>query len=164
MQALPYILLGASAIGTVFSARAQYQAGAAEEAGREYTAQITERKAAQEELASREKLRKLMAGQRALYAKAGVDISSGSPLLVLAETAAEGEKEALAIRAGGLEEAELERYYGRQAGRAGKVRAAGTLLTGLGRAGAGYYAMSRKTKATTPKTSSSLVVSRRGRV
>ena len=52
-----------------------------------------------EEAASRERLKKLMGTQRSLYAKAGVDISSGSPLLMLAETAAEGEMEALKYQA-----------------------------------------------------------------
>ena len=140
--ALP-VLLGVSIAGTALSAVGQYRAGQAASAAHEYSAGIIERRSAQEEELSRERLSKLMASQRALYAKAGVDISSGSPLLVLAETAAEGEKEALAIRRGGKEEATLERYYGKQAKRAGKIGAFSTFLTGMGQAGVGYYALKK---------------------
>ena len=109
--AIPYVI---AAVGVAASAYGQYQSAQATEKGYkiqqkayEYNVAITERKAAQEEAAHRDKLRKLLSSQRALYAKAGVDLSSGSPLLVMEETAAEGEKEALAIRTGAQEESSL---------------------------------------------------------
>ncbi len=142
--ALPIIAIAASVAGTAMSAIGQYRAGQAQEAANEYNAQITERKAVQEEQASRDRLRKLMGTQRAMYAKAGVNLSSGSPLLVLAETAAEGEKEALNIRYGGQEESNLQRFYGTQAKKAGTIGAASTLLTGLGQAGTSYYDLKKK--------------------
>ena len=133
-----------SLIGTGLSALGQHQAGRAEQGAYEYNAQITERKTTQEEYNSRTRLRKLMASQRALYAKAGVDITSGSPLMVLADTAAEGEKEALSIRYGGQETAAQQRYYGKQAKKAGTMKATSTFLTGLGQAGTQYYYAKRK--------------------
>lgn len=129
----------AAVAGTAMSAYGQYRAGQAEEAAYEYSAKVTERKAVQEEASARERLRKLMSTQRALYAKAGVDLSSGSPLLVLSEQAAEAEKEALTIRRGGQEESALQKYYGTQAGSAGRIGAGATLLTGLGRVGTSFY-------------------------
>lgn len=137
--ALPAIAAGAAIAGTALSAYGLYQAGKAQEQAYEYNAAVAARRGAQEEYEHRLKLEKLMARQRALYAKAGVDMSSGSPLLVLSETAAEGEREALAIRTGAKEESSLERFYGEQARRAGAIGAGGTFLTGLGQTGTSYY-------------------------
>jgi len=127
-------------VGALTSGLSAVQEGRAAGVAHEYSARIVERKSAQEEKASREKTRKLLGTQRALFAKAGVDISEGSPLLIMAETAREGEEEALAIRRGGKEEARLERFYGRQAKKAGRMRGISTFLTGLGQTGLGFYA------------------------
>ena len=135
---LPYIYYGLAAltaVGTYASAKAQAQAGADEQAGYDLQANAIERKGAQDEKNSRSRLRRLLASQRALYAKAGVDISSGSPLTVMADTAAEGEKEALNIRFGAKEEAGFRRFYGKQANAAGRRAAGASLLTGLGSTG-----------------------------
>jgi hypothetical protein len=123
--------------GLVLSTYAQYRQGKEEERAYEYSAKISERKAVEGEYNARTRLRKLLASQRTLYAKAGVDIASGSPLMTLASTAAEGEREALSIRYGGQETAAQQRFYGRQARRAGTIRATSTFLTGLGYAYAG---------------------------
>lgn len=133
--AIPYIFAAVSVAGTISSARAQSQAGKDEQAAYNMRAAAVERQGAQEEDIVRQRLRKLAAAQRALYAKAGVDLSSGSPLTVLSATAAEGEKEALTIRRGAQEEAGFQRYYGAQARAAGKRKATATLLSGLGAAG-----------------------------
>ena len=96
-QVLP-LLIGAQIVGTGLSAMAQYRAGQAQEAAYELGARTTERETAQQEFESRRRTERMMASQRALYAKAGVDITSGSPLMILAETAGEGEREAQIIR------------------------------------------------------------------
>ncbi len=144
--------LAMSAVGTGVSALGQYRQGQATEAAQEYNAKVSEAnaeaikaKAAYEEDISRDKLKRLMGTQRALYGKAGVDISSGSPLLVLADTAAQGEKEALAIRYGGdveatqqKNQARLQRLYGKSAYSSGLIGAGSTFFSGMGQAGMGY--------------------------
>ena len=79
-----------------------------------------------------------MSRQRALYGKSGVEIE-GSPLLVMEDTAAQGEMDALAIRWGGdvaaaraRSEANLMKMQGRTAGRLGAIQAGTTLLSGAG--------------------------------
>lgn len=92
----------------------------------------------------REKVRRYLGTQRALYGKAGVTME-GTPLLTLAETAAEAELDALAIRyAGSVEEANilaeaagyrqaehLAGMRGRAARMAGYLGAGSELLTGI---------------------------------
>jgi hypothetical protein len=74
---------------------------------------------------------------RALYGKAGLSITEGTPLLTLEETAGEIEKDALMIRRGGIMEeqrltsqAAIERSKGKFARRAGRWRTGATLLSG----------------------------------
>jgi len=105
---------------------------------------LVQREADQKEAAHRKRLKNLMSTQRALYAKAGVDVESGSPLVVLAETAEEGEEEATAIRRGGIETSRQQQFMGRQVYKAGRTAAAGTFLSGLGRAGSSAYALKTK--------------------
>ncbi len=149
MVAIPMVATVAMGL---LSAQAQYQSGRAQQRAYEQRARIDEADAQAarergilEEGQSRERTKRLLGEQRALYGKAGVALSSGSPLLVLAETAAEGEEEAMAIRAGtnaaytrGMSQAGLNRFYGRSAYSAGKVGAATTFLNSLAQAGTSY--------------------------
>ena len=84
-----------------------------------------------------------MGRQRALYAKAGVDITTGSPLLILADTAMQAQIESERIRRAGQSEAEIQRYYGRLAASSGKTQAFSTFLTGLGKAATDYYSLKK---------------------
>jgi hypothetical protein len=61
--------------------------------------------------ASAKKFKQLTAEQRTLYGKAGVDITSGSPLLIMADTAAEGELEKERIGWAGYEKRKQLRWY-----------------------------------------------------
>lgn len=157
-MALPVIAIAAlatSLVGTGLSAYGQYRQGQAQQQAYEYNAKVAEANAeaqktetTYEEQQSHERLRRLMGTQRTLYAKAGVDLSSGSPLLVLAETAAEGAEEIQAIRYGGdvaatkeLNQARLDRMYGKNTYNAGMIGAGSTFLTGLGQAGTQYASM-----------------------
>lgn len=130
---------GMSAISSGVSGIAQYKAGQAEKAADEYNADVILRKMAEDEAASRAEFSRLMGRQRSLYAKAGVDISSGSPLLVLADTAMKEETEAQRIRKAGTDQANLQRYYGRVAAYRGKVSGISTFLTGLGQSAGSLY-------------------------
>lgn len=152
LETIALIGLGVSAVGTGVSALGQYRQGQAAKAAGEYNARVSEANAAAieqktvyEEQQSRDRLKRLMGTQRALYAKAGVDISSKSPLLVLADTAAEGEKEARMIKYGGdveatqqKNQARLQRLYGSSAYSSGLIGAGSTFFSGMGQAGLGY--------------------------
>lgn len=96
--------------------------------------------AAQEEDFRREQSR-LMARRRAVGGAAGVDIGSGSPLLVSEDFASEVELQAQRIRSGGAlratrleQSARLEGMRGRSARTAGLARGGASLLHGLGEA------------------------------
>jgi hypothetical protein len=61
--------------------------------------------------ASGKKFASLSAEERTLYGKAGVDITSGSPLLIMSDTAAEGELEQERIGWAGYEKRKMLRWY-----------------------------------------------------
>jgi hypothetical protein len=147
--AIPYVI---SAVGTGVAAYGQYSSARNQERAYEQNARIAEadanavqRKATYEESQARTRLKRLMGTQRALYAKAGVDLSEGSPLFVLADTAAQGEEDLEFIREGGdvaatrlRSTASLQRFYGKAAGTAGAFGAFGTAASGFAKAGIGY--------------------------
>lgn len=156
------ISLVAGLAGSAMSANAQQQAGEAEKKAYEFNAQLKEQEAEQlktkamwDESLSREQSREHIAKMRAMYAKSGVRLDEGSPLLVMADSAAKAEKDALAIRWGGdvsytqaLNEANLMRYYGKNAAKTGSTQASTTLLQGIGNAGMQYGQAKYKNKAT----------------
>ncbi len=139
-------------VGTGMSAYGQYKqgeaakaAGSAAEDVAAANAEAIRDKAAYEEEIQRDKLKKIMGRQRTLYAKAGVNIDEGSPLLALMQSAEEGERDAQAIRYGGevnaaqqLNQGRMAAFQGEQAYQAGIMSAGSTFLTGLGNAGMGY--------------------------
>lgn len=100
----------------------------------------------------REKTEQLLGAQRTLYGKAGVETTTGTPLMTFEDTAAEAELDALAIRyAGSAEEAEiiaqgagytqqaqLAKMRGISARQAGNYGAGSELLTGIGRFASAY--------------------------
>jgi hypothetical protein len=155
---MQYVSSILGAFGGGISAYGQIQSAKVEAAAYKYNASINDanavaerRKADYDEKQSRKKLATLMGTQRALYAKAGVDLSSGSPLFVLAETAAEGEEEAQNIRwAGDVNVAEqknqatLNRFYAKRTVKAGKTAAWSTALSSMsGSAGSAYSTYKR---------------------
>jgi hypothetical protein len=131
--------MGAYFAGVYMSAVGKYQEGKTQKRAHDYNAERAEEKAAYEEEQSRLRWKRLIGQQQALYAKAGVDISSGSPLLIMSQTAAEGELEALNIRYAGENEAQMQRWYGKRAMQAAKLAAWSTLLTGGGGFAASQY-------------------------
>ncbi len=140
------VTLALSAIGTATKFIGQRQEAKAAEQAAEFNAKIEENAAIKEELEGREQRhRDRIAGkafrsrQRARIAKSGVTLE-GSPLELLAQSAT---NEQLAIsdslRATGISadisrgRAEIERFGGRTARRAGGIASAGTLLSGARR-------------------------------
>lgn len=137
--AVPFIPHIISAVAAGVSYVGQRRAAKDSESARQMQAAALEREGIQKEEIARERLKKLLASQRTLYAKAGVDLSTGSPLTVLADTAAQGEQEALNIRRGVTEGAEITRFQGRAESRAARTRATGTLLGSLASTGRSAY-------------------------
>lgn len=135
------------------SAAGQYRQGQYQEKMAEYNAGIAnneaiaaQQKADYDAEASAQKFKILMGRQRAMYAKAGVDITSGSPLLMLSNQALEAEKERQAIQYGGniasqseKNKATMFRFQGKNAGQAGQINAASTFLSSLANAGVSKY-------------------------
>jgi len=128
---------GLSAVGSAVSGYSQITQGKRHQDIYEENANIAIQKARYEEDKSRRKTKRMLGTQRALYAKVGVDITSGSPLLIMSETAAEGEYEAEMIKWGGETEAQQLKRYGKEAKRAGMIAGTSTFLTGLGKVGLG---------------------------
>lgn len=131
--------------------QAEFQAAIAER-----NARLAERQAEAEQQAALETAkvqeregRRLLARQRAGFAVAGVQISRGTPLSVVVETAAELKAEELTIlREGRISAAqrrgeadifrltgEAAKQRGRAAGRAATLAAAGSILTGISAVG-----------------------------
>lgn len=120
----------------------------------DYNAEVAEQnawaerdKAAIDEKAHRESIRRILATQRALYGKGNMSME-GSPLLVQEDTNLQGELDAMAIRYGGdvlqsryKSQATMERAnagFTARAAKAGYVQAGSTLLSGAASAYGSY--------------------------
>lgn len=147
----------AQVAGIGMSAYSQYEQGRSQNEWSQYNAAIAERDAKASRQSAeyeagrkRKETERLLGRQRALYSKAGVTFE-GSPLLLMEETAAEGEIDALMIQREGKlrasryqSEAELSRMKGSAAQRAGYWGAGSTLLTGGSSAASVYGSMKVK--------------------
>jgi len=153
-MALAALALAGAAAG--MGALQSLQAGKDAKAWSEYNAAVLEREAemarqnaALEAEQQRKAGERMKGAQRAAFAKAGVDVGSGSPLDVLAETAAETELAVSTIKWAGEQQArraisaaEASRMKGDAAKRASYWGAGTTLLSGASRMasqGANYY-------------------------
>ena len=136
------IVIGASAAvgatGALYSGEQQRKAASYSADVAEHAARAAQEKAAYDEEMHRERIRKTLSTMRSLYGKSGVDMT-GTPLLALEESAAQGEMDALAIRYGGdveaarqRSEASLLRMQGRTAQVSSYFQAGSTLLQGAG--------------------------------
>lgn len=146
-----------TAIGSTIAALGTLRQGQYAKKAMEYNAQIAEReseaarqKAEFDAEASARKFKSIMGRQRALYSKAGVDITKGSPLLMLSWQAEEAERERQAILYGGNIASQQERnkttmfrFQGSEAAKAGVIGAGSTFLTGLGNVGSDYQRWKR---------------------
>lgn len=120
----------------------QYRAGKEAKEEAKESAALTKKKWEIEEEQERRRIRQLLARQKTLYAKAGVDISSGSPLEMLAETEEQAAQELEAMRLGKrlatgalLSRGDVASQMGQQALIGGMASGASSLLGGLSKAG-----------------------------
>ena len=169
---MSFVVVGAVAVvaGTGLAAYGQYEAGQQAKATANYNAKLAENEAkAKEQQAHVESQQmqkqkeRLIASQRAGFAKGGAVITEGTPLLLMAEQAGEAELDILqnqrnrAMEATALKsEASLQKYQGKQAARAANIGAIGTVIGGVGGL-AGQLGGGKKTTTTksTPKAKSS---------
>lgn len=118
---------GMAAIGGGLQAKGMLDQGAAEKAASEYNALISEEKGRQQEALIRRESRRHRGRMRAAIAKSGVT-TEGSPLIALAESAANAEFDALNARVSAQAEARLSRKAGRTAQKQAKLGALGSVL------------------------------------
>jgi len=140
---MAYVAAIAAVAGAAIAGYGMIQQGQYQKASNEYNAQISERdaeaarrKAQLDADASAAKFKSLLGRQRALYAKAGVDLSEGSPLLTMTYQAEEAEKDRQAILYEGktaeqsdLDRAKLFRFSGSNAATGSYIGAGSTFLT-----------------------------------
>lgn len=154
----PAMGAGLMSIGTLIGAYGQFQEGETRSdiarQNKQVALQLAEDarlRGAIEEQRQREISGQVLGTQRARLAGSGVDISSGSALDILMDTAASAELDALAIRANAAREAygyqvqaENFRQESKLYRRAGRLGAVSTLLSGGGSAFLGYQSASGK--------------------
>lgn len=152
VESLALAALITAGVGTGLSAYGMYRQGESAKAAAGFNedvaaanAEAARSKAAYEEEVQREKLKRMMGRTRALYAKAGVNLDEGSPLLSLMQQTEEAERDAQAIRYNGdvaatqaLNQGRLAAFQGNQAYQAGMIGAGSTFLTGMGKAMMSY--------------------------
>ena len=115
---------GVGAAGKIASGFEQKQAY-------DYNADVTMLNTNNEVVANQQKFTELVGKQASTYAASGVDIASGSPLLIMAATAARGAQQGEQIEQAGTEQANMQRYYGKLAAFSGTMSGIGSFLSGM---------------------------------
>jgi hypothetical protein len=134
LSMLQGIGLGSAATGVASSAVSglgQYESGQEQKAADDYNAAITLQQMNQQMQTSEAKYSSLIGKQAASYARAGVDIASGSPLLQMVHTAQQSATEQESEYQAGTEESALQKYYGKLAAFSGTVGGISTFVSGL---------------------------------
>lgn len=131
---------GIGIVGSVLSGVGQYKAGQQEKAAHEYNAQIDLQNMSNNMIANEQRYSQLVGKQASAYAAAGVDLTSGSPLLMMAATAGRGGRQGEQIYQAGTEAATLEKYYGKIAAWRGTMAGISTFLSGISKSATGYMA------------------------
>lgn len=134
LSQLQDIGLGAAGVGVLSSAVAgygQYQSGQEERAAYNYNAAVTLQQMQEQTQTTEAKYSVLQGRQASSYAAAGVDLASGSPLLVMAHTASQGAVEQEREVQAGTEQAALDKYYGKLAAFQGTIAGIDTFIGGL---------------------------------
>lgn len=115
-------------VGSVMQANAIRQQGKAEAAAAEFNARSAEQEAASKESLIRQQAARQMGTIRSQIGKSGAT-SAGTPLLVLAESAANAEIDALNAQYTGQRQAALYRAGGQNAKSQARTMAGATLLS-----------------------------------
>jgi hypothetical protein len=138
---------GLGALSSAISGFGKIEQGQQEKKAYDYNADITLQNTQNEVVANQQKFSERIGQQASTYAASGVDIQSGSPLLIMAATAARGGQQGEQIEEAGTEEAALQRYYGKIAAFGGTMSGIGAFLNGLSSDASAY----NKATAPTPQ-------------
>ena len=123
-----------AALGLASSAMtgvSKYEQGQQQKNAYDYDASVTLQNTSNKAVANQQNFSERIGRQANAYAGAGVDITSGSPLLIMAATAARGGEQGEQIEQAGEEEAALQRYYGKMAAFSGTAGGIGSFLSGM---------------------------------
>lgn len=126
----PQLAIGPLALLFLFSAATSIASGVAQKKQAERLAKEADEQARVEFELQLRRGRQLQGAQRAATAGAGVAVSTGTPLEILAQTAADAELNALRASFGPEQDARNFRSQGQQALIGGLTGAAGTILGG----------------------------------
>ena len=129
---------GIGVVGSILSGEGQIEAGKQQQAADNYNAQIDLENMSSNMIANEQRYSQLVGKQATAYAAAGVDITSGSPLLMMAATAGRGGRQAAEIYQSGTEAATLQQYYGKVAAWRGTMAGVGGMLSGISSASQAY--------------------------
>lgn len=142
------LMMGATsaAIGGAGKVMSGYEQKSADD----YNADITLQNMGNQMQANQQKTSERVGKQASAYAASGVDIASGSPLLVMAATAARGAEQGQEIEDAGTEEAAMQRYYGKIAAFDGTMSGIGSFMSGLTSSYSAYAKATAKTPSPTP--------------
>lgn len=135
---------GVGILSSLIGGFGKYEQGQAEKSADDYNADITLENMRDQVEANQQRFTSLIGRQASTYAGAGVDIASGSPLLIMAATAARGGRQGEQIFEQGTEEAALQRYYGKVAAFRGTMGGIGSFLSRITQAATGYYGATSK--------------------
>lgn len=124
-------MLIAGGTSSALSAGGKILSGQQQQSAYDYNADVTKINTENEVVANQQRFTDLVGRQATTYAASGVDIASGSPLLIMAATAARGGKQAEQIQEAGDEQSELQRHYGRIAAFSGTMSGIGSFLQGI---------------------------------
>ena len=130
--------MGIGIVGSLFGGIAQAEEGKQEQKAFDYNAQVDLNNMSNTLVSNEQRYAQLVGKQATAYAASGVDITSGSPLLMMAATAGRGGKEAAQIYQAGTEASALDTYYGKLAAWRGKMAGIGTFLSGISKSAQGY--------------------------
>jgi hypothetical protein len=145
-------MLIAGGASSLTSAAGKIMSGQEQKSADDYNAQVTLDNMQSQMIANQEKTSERTGKQAADYSASGVDISKGSPLLVMAATAARGAQQGEQIEEAGTEQAAIQRYYGRIAAFSGTMSGIGSFLSGITATSSAY---GRLTSNPTPNGGSS---------
>jgi hypothetical protein len=137
-QSISGATAGVGVISSILGGFGAYESGRQQKAAYDYNAQITLQNTQAEMASSTQAYTARIGKQASSYAASGVDIASGSPLMIMAATAARGGQQGAQILEQGTEKAALERYYGSIAAFSGTMGGIGTFLSGISKTASTY--------------------------
>ena len=127
-------------VGAATSLVGGIEEGKQQKSAYDYNADITLQNMQDQMIANQQESSAIVGKQASSYASAGVDIASGSPLLIMAATRARMAVKGQQIEEAGTEQAAIQRYQGKMAAFSGTMSGINSFLTGISKAASTYTA------------------------